>query len=433
MAYSISSPHVRRRCAVPALLFLFACLVAAVPAAAQTGPDACVPADDTLCLLNDRFQVKVDWQDDFTNLFRLPDTPLLGSGHAVELFDNSGYFWFFEPDNVEILVKMIDGRIINQHFWVFYGATTNVEYTITVTDTQTNSRVMFFNPQGSFSSGADTGTFEDPVPDSRRSGTSRVDPSSEQGARAGNALVERAVFRPREALPSCADPTVTCIQNGRFAIEGMVANPFDSEGPPFHAREVDTTSTSAITHFFDAGDPDAVVKVVDGRAINGRFWIFVNALTDQEVELRVTDLRTGIARIFQADQGSGLALGDRQGFRPDPPAGAWLQTSELPGFRFKVRITGGGAELPTRQEAGCVPETLCISGAIPGRSELFLRMVGPKPNGFLWPNIVKFSTSQIEIWIEQISTGQLNYYKLDAAAAGESDLNGLFDRFGFEP
>jgi len=433
MARSISTVCARERGTVPALFLLVAFLAASAPATAQTEP-TCVPAADTLCLAGDRFKVTVEWVDVPTNQFHLPSTPLSGSGQAVELSEDTGYFWFFEPDNAELLVKVIDGRIINQHFWVFYGATTNVEYTITVTDTRDNSRVMYPNPQGRFSRGGDTAAFEDPLPDAPRVGSSRVGLSTAQGVGVGSGLVERAVFRPRETLPSCNDPAVTCIQNGRIAIEGAVANPFDPQGPPFQAMAVETTSTSAITYFFDEESPDTVVKVLDARPVNGRFWIFASTLTDQEVELRVTDLQTGMARIFRAGEGDGgFAVGDRQGFRPDPPAGPWLETSELPGFRFKVRITGGGAELPSRQEARCVPETLCISGAVPGRSELFLRMVGPKPNGFLWPNIVKFSTSQIEIWIEQLSTGQLNYYKLDAAAAGETDLNGLFDRFGFEP
>ncbi len=41
-----------------------------------------------------------------------------------------------------------------------------------------------------------------------------------------------------------------------------------------------------------------------------------------------------------------------------------------------------------------------------GRSEVFLRIVGPKGNGFLWPTLVKFTTARVLITIRQISTGQ---------------------------
>jgi hypothetical protein len=62
-----------------------------------------------------------------------------------------------------------------------------------------------------------------------------------------------------------------------------------------------------------------------------------------------------------------------------------------------------------------------------------VRLVGPKPNGKLWPTIVKFTTSTVEVWIEQISTGEKRYYRLEGATRGEDELTGLFDRNGFEP
>lgn len=84
-----------------------------------------------------------------------------------------------------------------------------------------------------------------------------------------------------------------------------------------------------------------------------------------------------------------------------------------------------------RQEAVCIEETLCLSAALPGRSEVFLRIVGPKPNGRLWPTFVKFTTSTVEVWIEQVSTGEAKYYRIEGAAPGRDDLTGLFDREEF--
>ena len=40
-----------------------------------------------------------------------------------------------------------------------YGALTNVEYTIAVTDTETGAVKTYFNPQGQLASVADTGAF----------------------------------------------------------------------------------------------------------------------------------------------------------------------------------------------------------------------------------------------------------------------------------
>ena len=67
--------------------------------------------------------------------------------------------WFFQPSNVELVVKVLDGRAVNGRFWVFYGALSNVEYTITVTDTVTGAVKTYFNPQGNLASVADTEAF----------------------------------------------------------------------------------------------------------------------------------------------------------------------------------------------------------------------------------------------------------------------------------
>jgi len=45
-------------------------------------------------------------------------------------------------------VQLVDKCTVNDHFWVFYGGTTNVEFTLTVTDTQTSQTKSYFNPLG---------------------------------------------------------------------------------------------------------------------------------------------------------------------------------------------------------------------------------------------------------------------------------------------
>lgn len=119
---------------------------------------------------------------------------------------------------------------------------------------------------------------------------------------------------------------------------------------------------------------------------------------------------------------------------PPPPAGVTpLSSAEIPGFRFWVQIGEDTEAVDGTMEPVCIPETVCVSGSLAGRSEVFLRVVGPKPNGYLWPTLVKFSTSRVQVWIEQISTGTVRYYDLAGATPGSSDLPGLFDREGFQP
>jgi hypothetical protein len=131
-------------------------------------------------------------------------------------------------------------------------------------------------------------------------------------------------------------------------------------------------------------------------------------------------------------------LGPRIGVVPlavvVPPPGEGVIPDAFSGFRVHVRI--GGDEPDPRigaLEPLCLPETACFSGALSGRSEVLVRIVGPKPNGRLWPTIVRLTTSRVEVWIEQLATGERRYYLLEGATPTAGELDGLFDRFGFPP
>ena len=82
-----------------------------------------------------------------------------GVGKAKPLTNDTGWFWFFDDANVELMVKVLDGRTINGFWWVFYGALSDVEYTITVRNTATQQTKTYFNPQRNLASVADTSAF----------------------------------------------------------------------------------------------------------------------------------------------------------------------------------------------------------------------------------------------------------------------------------
>ena len=64
--------------------------------------------------------------------------------------DRSGFFWFFDSDNAELGVKIIDGRNSNGKFWVYTGSATSLNYTLTVTDMQKNVTQAYSNASGDF-------------------------------------------------------------------------------------------------------------------------------------------------------------------------------------------------------------------------------------------------------------------------------------------
>ncbi|HYU34150.1 MAG TPA: hypothetical protein VEW48_18505 [Thermoanaerobaculia bacterium] len=115
---------------------------------------------------------------------------------------------------------------------------------------------------------------------------------------------------------------------------------------------------------------------------------------------------------------------------PAPPATGMITSSEFPSFRFWVRISGSRTGTSVTD---CLPETVCVAGSIPTRAEVFVRIVGPKPNGYLWPSIVKFNTTRTEVWIEQVTTGVIKYYNFPALPSDASELPGYVDKTGFLP
>jgi photosystem II stability/assembly factor-like uncharacterized protein len=104
-----------------------------------------------LCLTAARFRVEVAW--------RVASQGRAGAGTAVPIADDTGAFWFFEPQNLELMIKVLDARAINGRFWVFFGALSDVEYTVTVTDLVTGAVKRYDNPQGRLASVADTSAF----------------------------------------------------------------------------------------------------------------------------------------------------------------------------------------------------------------------------------------------------------------------------------
>jgi len=101
----------------------------------------CAPSPSATCLTDDRFKVRVHWRTRFGT--RDP-------GNVVPFgSDDSGLFYFFNANNWEMLLKVLNACPLNPpRFWVFAAATTNVEYTITVTDTESQQVKTYFNPLG---------------------------------------------------------------------------------------------------------------------------------------------------------------------------------------------------------------------------------------------------------------------------------------------
>jgi poly(3-hydroxybutyrate) depolymerase len=93
------------------------------------------------CLQQSRYRIALTWQD-------ASGRTGVGSPVAGAVSPDSAVLWFFDPSNWEMLIKVLDGCGLNQRIWVFAAATTNVAYTLTVTDTVTGKVKTYQNPAG---------------------------------------------------------------------------------------------------------------------------------------------------------------------------------------------------------------------------------------------------------------------------------------------
>ncbi|MXY16081.1 MAG: PKD domain-containing protein [Acidobacteria bacterium] len=100
----------------------------------------CEPDAQTRCLQDSRYAVSVEWHKGDGES---------GRGAVVpEGTNDSGLFRFFSRENWEILIKVLDGCAVNGHMWVYAASTTDLGYTIRVTDTVTGGVKEYRNEPG---------------------------------------------------------------------------------------------------------------------------------------------------------------------------------------------------------------------------------------------------------------------------------------------
>ncbi len=300
------SPAVRRLAAGPE-----GALLAATDGGLALSPPApsasCFARDTTLCLGGGRFALAVHWRRGAPN-----GGAIEGDAHAIPLTDGvgsgSGGFWFFSPESVELVIKMIDGGAVNQHAWVFGGALTDVAYTLTVTDLATGRQRTYENPRGRLASFADTGAFATPA-----------EAAAASPAPSPAALPLRAASRAAGA-PCVPAADTLCLAGSRFAVRvawqlasaqaSGTAVPRSSASGTAVPRSLASGTAVPLSEdtgafwFFDAGNPELVVKILDGRALNGRFWVFLAGLSSVDYTATVTDTATGAAKVYHHASGA---------------------------------------------------------------------------------------------------------------------------------
>jgi hypothetical protein len=239
---------------------------------------ACTAGGEVLCL-KDRFAVRVHWSSYADGLTGLGGAAPFGGGE-------SGSFWFFDPSNVELIVKLLDGTSLNDHYWVFHAALSDVEYWISVLDTATGSSRTYYNEPHDSCGAFDTLALP-----------------------RGEAAVPA---RPAAAAATGGDEELVLME-GRFRlrVEWVSEHAASRTGVGY---AVDGGSQSGYFWFFSPSNIEVAAKVLDGRPLNGHFWVFFASLSDVEYDLVVTDTHTGQSKTFHNPAGSTCGQFDARAF-----------------------------------------------------------------------------------------------------------------------
>ena len=224
----------------------------------------------TLCLAGGRFAVRAFWRN------RAGAEDL---AEKIPLTADTGGFYFFDSTNFELLVKVLDACAINQRFWVFAAGLTDVEVDVLVTDTFTGQVQTYHNEQGRpFAPVQDIDSFDGCNASAPLGWTA---PALEEAA--------ASTLEP-VAGPCVAAPGILCLGGGRFRVSASWTDFVGQNGP---AVAFPQSANSGLFYFFGQNNLELAIKVLDGCALNGRYWVYVAGLTDVGVSILVEDLIGG--------------------------------------------------------------------------------------------------------------------------------------------
>ncbi len=220
----------------------------------------------------------------------------------------SGVLYFFDRDNSEVLIKVLDACDVNGYRWVFVAPVTTLAFNLYVDETATGERWMHQNPKGDQTATTRSDLQAFPCGAAGSSTTAAAGGDGIHGVDLVDAGFAAAPGSPVTSTPAVSplQPPATVAQaisggegtdcepqpalrlRGGYTVKMCVEYLKDGEAVVVGAKDYELDlEQSAILYFFDRNNAEVLIKVLDACAINGHRWVFVAPVTTLAFNLRI--------------------------------------------------------------------------------------------------------------------------------------------------
>lgn len=271
-------------------------------------------SDAPLTLSGGRVRVTVDWKSQYTG-----ET---GTAHAIPKKDEFGFFYFTDPNNPEVFVKVLDfgsGKAL-----CFVGGLSDFYYKVTFASLSNGSTLVFEKAAGDlrgFANGQSL-SFEageppwQTVASSIESGgfvpVGTLDITQNGGGIAADSRRHLdADVSERESSPEATAPQELLLANGR--VRATVDWQSQYSGTGGRAFAIPQADSFGFLYFSDPNNPEVFVKVLDFGS--GNVLCFVGGLSDFYYKVTFTTIRTGQTLVFEKKAGDLIGFANGSGLQ----------------------------------------------------------------------------------------------------------------------
>ena len=209
---------------------------------------------------------------------------------------DSGLMYFFDRDNVEALVKVLNGCAVNGHHWVFVAPVTDLKFTLLVEDWYGDHPGTWVHDNRvagrTARTRSDTTAFPCTTAEMAAAKAKAADAGEGASAFAAGDSPPVTYASLTSGTRLAAGAATDCVPSGpALTLSGgyTVSMCYEtSAGAVGQARDWGLDSSqSALLYFFDRNNVEVLIKVLDGCGVNGHRWVFVAPVTDLAFNLYV--------------------------------------------------------------------------------------------------------------------------------------------------